>query len=79
MTGAEITLELETRKGSRPSPGTIYPVLKDLKERGLVSVDKNKSYSLTKRGEKALEVSIQHFFQTFHDIDEMRSCCGEKK
>jgi predicted transcriptional regulator len=55
------------------------PDLKDLKERGLASVDKNKSYSLTKRGEKALEASIQHFFQTFHDIDEMRSCCKEKK
>jgi DNA-binding PadR family transcriptional regulator len=75
MTGAEITQELEKRKGNRPSPGTIYPVLKDLKGRGLLSVDKNKRYSLTKRGERELEFSIQHFFRTFHDIDEMRSCC----
>lgn len=76
MTGAEIAEELEQRKGSRPSPGTIYPVLKYLKERGLVSVDRSKRYSLTKRGEKALEENIQHFFRTFHDIDEMRTCCG---
>jgi DNA-binding PadR family transcriptional regulator len=75
MTGAELADELAQRKGSKPSPGTIYPVLKDLRERGLVSMDKEKRYSLTKRGEKALEMSIQHFFRTFSDIDEMRSCC----
>ncbi|MEE9459013.1 MAG: PadR family transcriptional regulator, partial [Candidatus Bathyarchaeia archaeon] len=34
MSGAEIALELEKRKGSKPSPGTIYPVLKDLKDKG---------------------------------------------
>jgi len=77
-TGAEITEELERRKGSRPSPGTIYPVLKYLKERGLVSMDKDKRYSLTKSGEKALDESIQHFFRTFHDIDEMRRCCPHR-
>ena len=32
MTGAEITQELERRRGHRPSPGTIYPVLKYLTE-----------------------------------------------
>jgi len=79
MTGVEIAQELEARKGSRPSPGTIYPVLKYLKERGLVTVDKNKSYTLTKQGEKELEASIQYFFRTFHDIDEMRTCCKERK
>ena len=75
MTGAEIALELEKRKGSKPSPGTIYPVLKDLKDKGLLSVDENKRYSLTKRGKKELEVHINTFFKTFCDIDEMRSCC----
>jgi DNA-binding PadR family transcriptional regulator len=75
MTGAEISLELEKRKGSRPSPGTIYPVLKDLKDKGLLSIDKNKRYSLTKNGEKVLEDSINTFFQTFSDIDEMRAHC----
>ena len=52
MTGAEIALELEKRKGHRPSPGTIYPVLKDLKDKGLLSVDEDKRYSLTNRGKK---------------------------
>jgi predicted transcriptional regulator len=75
MTGAEITLELEKRKGTRPSPGTIYPVLKDLKDKGFLSIDKNKRYSLTKSGKKVLEESINTFFQTFSDIDEMRAVC----
>lgn len=75
MTGSEITLELEKRKGSRPSPGTIYPVLKDLKDKGLLSVDKNKRYSLTKAGKEVLETSLDTFFQTFSDIDEMRARC----
>jgi DNA-binding PadR family transcriptional regulator len=76
MTGSEIALELEIRKGHRPSPGTIYPVLKDLKEKGLLEVDENKRYSLTKLGKNELDVSLNTFFQTFWDIDEMRSCCN---
>jgi DNA-binding PadR family transcriptional regulator len=76
MTGAEISIELEKRKGSRPSPGTIYPVLKDLKDKGLLAMDKNKRYSLTKSGKKELENSLNHFFQTFSDIDEMRERCA---
>ena len=62
MTGADIALELEKRKGSKPSPGTIYPVLKDLKDKGLLSVAKNKHYSLTKNGRKELHVHLSTFF-----------------
>jgi DNA-binding PadR family transcriptional regulator len=74
MTGAEIALELEKRKGSRPSPGTIYPVLKYLKDKELISVDEKKRYSLTQLGKRELDHSINRFFNTFCDIDEMRSC-----
>ena len=76
MTGAEITAELEKRKGNKPSPGTIYPVLKDLKAKGLLSIDKNKRYSLTKRGKEELQPMLKMFFETFCDLDEMRSCCS---
>ena len=75
MTGSDITEELEKRKGHRPSPGTIYPVLKDLKERGLLSIDENKKYSLTNQGKKELDHHLSSFFETFCDIDEMRSQC----
>ena len=76
MTGAEITSELERRKGSRPSPGTIYPALKDLKTKKLVDVDVKKRYVLTKLGHKELEIQLDIFFNTFSDVDEMKSCCG---
>ena len=75
MNGADIALELEKRKGSKPSPGTIYPVLKDLKDKGLLSIDENKKYSLTARGKKELEISLNTFFETFSDVDEMKSHC----
>jgi DNA-binding PadR family transcriptional regulator len=75
MTGAEISLELEKRKGHKPSPGTIYPVLKDLKEKGLLEIDDGKRYSLTKQGKEELEENLNLFFNTFCDIDEMKSHC----
>jgi DNA-binding PadR family transcriptional regulator len=75
MTGAEITEELEKRKGHRPSPGTIYPVLKYLTNKELLDVDENKKYSLTKKGEEELEMSLTQFFDTFSDVDEMRKHC----
>jgi len=79
MTGAEITEELERRRGHRPSPGTIYPVLKYLTEKELLKVDENKKYSLTKKGEKELDMNINQFFDTFEDIDEMRKHCKCQK
>jgi DNA-binding PadR family transcriptional regulator len=79
MTGAEIALELEKRKGRKPSPGTIYPVLKNMKERQLLSIDKNKRYTLTEKGKKSLEVHLDAFIRTFYDIDEMKSCCCEER
>ena len=76
LTGAELALELEKRKGSKPSPGTIYPVLKDLKDKGLL-IDKDKRYSLSSKGKKELDLLLDNFFQTFSDVDEMRSCCKD--
>ena len=77
MTGVEIAIELEKRKGRKPSPGTIYPVLKNLTAKDLLSVDENKRYSLTRRGRNELVTRLKLFFKTFSDIDEMRSYCEE--
>ncbi len=79
MTGAEIAIELEKRRGKKPSPGTIYPVLKHLNEANILLVDKDKRYSLTERGKKALEAHLDSFVNTFYDIDEMKSCCCKEK
>ena len=75
MTGAEIALELEKRKGSKPSPGTIYPALKFLKHKELLSIDDDKRYSLTTKGRRELEHHVKAFFKTFNDMKEMRNCC----
>ena len=75
MTGAEIASELEKRKGKKPSPGTIYPVLKHMKEKTLLSIDENKRYTLTEKGKKSLEAHLDEFIKTFYDIDEMKSSC----
>lgn len=75
MTGAEIARELEKRRGTKPSPGTIYPALKELKEKGLVSIDKDKSYSLTKKGEKELRAACTCFCKAFYDMKDMFKCC----
>jgi DNA-binding PadR family transcriptional regulator len=74
-TGTELADELEERKGHRPSPGTIYPVLKMMTERGLLSVDDDKRYSLTDEGRAELERSLDHFFTMFFDVDDMREAC----
>ncbi len=79
MTGAEITIELKNRRGKKPSPGTIYPVLKHLNKTNILAMDKNKRYSLTERGQKALEAHLDSFVNTFYDIDEMKSCCFKEK
>ena len=71
MHGQELTEEIGKRKGGRPSPGTIYPALKSLKDNGLIKEHKEGKtlvYSLTDQGKKVLKVSKQQFIRTFTDI-----------
>ncbi len=71
MHGQELASELEKRKGDRPSPGTIYPALKSLRESGFVyekKEGKNIVYSLTKDGRRALEQAKEQFCRTFTDV-----------
>jgi len=75
MKGAEIGRELEKRRGTMPSPGTIYPALKDLKNKGLIDVDKDKNYSLTSDGEKELKTACKFFCNIFYDVEEMLKYC----
>ena len=75
MNGSELAKELEKRRGSKPSPGTLYPALKELKEKGLITADKNKTYSLTPKGKKDLNCACSFFCKTFYDMKEMFHCC----
>ena len=65
LSGVEIALEIAQRKGTKPSPGTIYPALKELKEKKLIRSDKEKVYSLTKKGRKELISACGFFCRAF--------------
>jgi PadR family transcriptional regulator PadR len=69
MNGQEIADEIANRKGDRPSPGTIYPALKNLRLMGFISIEekggKAISYSLTEQGKIALKIAKRRFTRTF--------------
>ena len=80
MSGEDIRQELKKRKGSRPSPGTIYPVLKALNKNGFIESVKNngkvKKYRLTKKGQKELNAATKKFCEIFYDMKEdFQRCC----
>lgn len=71
MNGQELSDELEKRKGERPSPGTIYPALKSLRESGLIKEEKNGkiiTYELTSEGKKVLKTSKERFCLIFSEV-----------
>ncbi len=80
MSGTAIMQELRKRRGTKPSPGTIYPVLKSLCEAGFIrekkSEGKEKMYGLTKKGRKEVEIATRKFCRIFYDMKEefSRSC-----
>lgn len=80
MSGDEIRNELKNRRGSKPSPGTIYPVLKSLSGSGFIeeikSTGKIKKYRLTKRGKKEINAATRKFCNMFYDMeDDFHRCC----
>jgi PadR family transcriptional regulator, regulatory protein PadR len=71
MNGSQIATEIGKRKGSRPSPGTIYPALKELKSQGYIKADKQKAYCLTKKGKRELSAGCKFFCDMFHDFNKI--------
>ena len=71
MHGQELADEIGKRKGEKPSPGTIYPALKALKEHGMISEEKEGkaiTYTLTPEGNAALAEAKRQFCKTFTDV-----------
>lgn len=80
MSGDDIRKELAKRRGSKPSPGTIYPVLKSLSESGFIKEAKDggktKMYNLTKKGRKEVKLATIKFCTLFYDMkDEFQRRC----
>ena len=61
MNGQELAEELEKRKGEKPSPGTIYPALKNLREAGLIKENKDIKISDLQESENNLEIHEEDF------------------
>ena len=80
MSGDELREEIRKRKGTKPSPGTIYPVLKNLSGNGFIEEikghGKEKKYKLTKKGKKEVVSATKKFCAMFHDMkDDFHRCC----
>ncbi|MBI5391193.1 PadR family transcriptional regulator [Candidatus Woesearchaeota archaeon] len=72
--GEDIRQEIKRRKGTKPSPGTIYPVLKHVHENGwikeLKDAGKEKKYEITDKGKKELDAATKKFVALFCDLKE---------
>ena len=71
MNGQELSEELRKRRGTKPTPGTIYPALKNLRIKGLVKMERvgrATIYTLTENGREGLEKACQYFFSAYGEI-----------
>jgi DNA-binding PadR family transcriptional regulator len=73
MNGQEISEELGKRRGTKPTPGTIYPALKDLRTRKMVNMEKKGRtiiYTLSDEGKEGLDKACKYFCNAFGEIFE---------
>lgn len=73
MNGQQIAEKIAKRRGNKPTPGTIYPALKELKKRKFIKGQRNGQtiiYSLTAKGKEGLADASRYFLQAFGDIAE---------
>lgn len=71
MNGQQIAEKIAKRRGVKPTPGTIYPALKELKNGKFIKGRKERQtivYSLTTKGKKGLAEASRYFHQAFGDI-----------
>lgn len=71
MYGQELAAEIGKRKGNIPNPGTIYPALKVLKKRDLVTTTKKGrkiTYNITEKGRKGFQLAKEYFSTAFGEI-----------
>lgn len=71
MYGVEIADEIAKRKAEKPNPGTLYPTLKSLENKGLIESSKegnSRYYRITPAGKEGLEEAKEFFVQAYGDI-----------
>lgn len=73
LNGQQIAEKIAERRGTKPTPGTIYPAIKDLREEGFIEGERSGRqiiYTLTDSGKRARDESARYFYQAFGDIIE---------
>lgn len=71
MSGTAIMQELRKRRGTTPSPGTVYPVMKELCGAGFIRASRKgreKVYELTGKGRKEVASATRKFCRIFYDM-----------
>ncbi len=71
MAGDDLAKKIGSRKGVVLTPGTIYPALKQLREKKLVvykQFGRKKMYSMTKKGQQELEKQYVLFSNYFFGL-----------
>ena len=71
MYGQEMADELGRMRGTKPTPGTLYPALGELENSGLVECRKKgrkKTYSLTDEGRRGAMEACRYFCSAYGDI-----------
>ena len=73
MHGEAIAEEIGKKRGEKPKAGTIYPALKQLKEKNMIRGTKEGKavvYSLTNEGKRTVKFATEYFCRSFNDIYE---------
>ena len=71
MHGEELANEIAKRRGEKPKAGTIYPALKELRLKRLITGTKEGKmvvYALTPAGKRAVGVAVAYFCRSFGEI-----------
>ncbi len=71
LNGESLAKKIGCRRGAKLTPGTIYPALKKLREKELVSyvkIGREKIYELTPKGKKELKKQYALFSRYFFGL-----------
>lgn len=71
MYGSEIAEALKSIRAARPNPGTLYPALKEMEKKMLITSERKgnlKVYKITEKGTAGFEVARDYFCRCFDDI-----------
>ena len=73
LCGDDLAEKIGKKRGEKPKAGTIYPALKELRNKGLIKGEKKGKviiYALTPEGKKTVKFAEEYFYRCFGDIFE---------